>query len=228
MNRRLLLACLFLLVSCGRPLTTGEQEFAATLFGPEFDPGPVRVASFNGVDGFTTTRPKRPRVACRERIWPEPKTDTVSVGTAAFVLFNQINISSEIYFDDYMSAWPETFSLPAAMLIAHEMTHIWQWQNRARTGYHPLKAAQEHKPGTDPYLLEFTADSRFLDFPYEQQGAIVEEYVCCRSLDPQGSRTQRLHKMLKATFPVEALDHHLNPRRVKLPWDGAKVRGICS
>jgi len=228
MTRFLLLALFALTIACGRPLTEGERALASTLFGPELDPAPVRVAPFTALSRITTQRPKRPRIACRERIWPEPTSDTVTTYTAAFVLFNRINIADELYGPDYLPRYPDQMSLPAAMLIAHEMTHVWQWQNRARTGYHPLKAVNEHRPGTDPYLLELDANARLLDFPFEQQGAIVEEYVCCRALDPAGARTKRLYAMLKGAFPVEALDANMSRPDAILPWDGARVHGICS
>lgn len=225
---RFALATLMLLAACGRPLTEGEVAFASTLMGDEIKVEQVRVAKLPLVNQVTVQRPKRPRVACRERIWPEPKDEIVTTFTAAVVLFNRINIASPIYKRDYAAQYPETLDLADAMLFAHEMTHVWQWQNRARTGYHPLKAAREHRPGTDPYLLEFTSGTSFLDFGFEQQGAIVEEYVCCRALDPGGSRTKRLHDMIAAEFPVEALDAHMSRPKVALPWQGAQTRGICS
>ena len=36
---------------------------------------------------------------------------------------------------------------------------------------------------------------------YEQQGAIMEEFVCCRALDPSGARTERLYGILRDVFP---------------------------
>ena len=58
----------------------------------------------------------------------------------------------------------------AMMLFAHEMVHVWQWQNRHVTGYHPLKAAQEHN-AVDPYLFDLSQAPKFLDYGFEQQGA---------------------------------------------------------
>ncbi|MCB1367320.1 MAG: hypothetical protein KDK00_06130 [Rhodobacteraceae bacterium] len=228
--RRLAFACLMILAACARPLSEGEADLAGTLFGPAFDPAPVRVAPFAALSSLTERRPPRPRIACRERIWPAPEqTDgMVKTFTAAFVSFNRINIATELYAPDYLPDFPARMSLPAAMLIGHEMTHVWQWQNREITGYHPLKAAAEHRPGSDPYLLEIDGDVRFLDFPYEQQGAIVEEYVCCRALDPTGARTRRLHEMLAVAFPVSDLDRRMSRADIRLPWDGAETRGICS
>ena len=48
------------------------------------------------------------------------------------------------------------------MLFAHEMTHVWQWQNRQATGYSPLRAAREHDFKADPYLYDISTKTRFL------------------------------------------------------------------
>jgi hypothetical protein len=226
---RLALFSLLLLAACGRPLTTGESAFAGTIFGPELAAQKVRVAPFKALTTLTQRRPARPRVACRERIWPAQKTNTgtVETFTAAFVTFNRLNMADQLYLPDYMPNYPARMSLPAAMLLSHELAHVWQWQNRERTQYHPLKALAEQVPGTDPYLLELAAKSDFLSFPYEQQSAIVEEYVCCSSLDPKGARTQRLHDLLGSAMPVAAIDS-LADSDVIVPWKGAQTRGICS
>lgn len=226
---RLVLMFLLMLAACGRPLSEGERALASDLFGPEVNPDRVRVAPFTALSSLTEMRPPRPRVACREKIWPPPKqtSDMVETFTAAFVSWNRINVDDSLFLPDYMPAYPDRMSLPAAMLIGHELTHVWQWQNRSKTGYTPWKAAREHRPGTDPYLLDLDSQAAFLDFPFEQQGAIVEEYICCRALDPNGARTKRLHAMLSGAFPVEALDSTVRPEAI-LPWKGAATRGICS
>lgn len=217
-----------LLASCARPLTQAETRFAETLLGSSLNTGSVSIVNGALIGNITHRRPTRPRVACRERIWPAPKTKTVEVGTAAFVLFDAIFISRELYQRDFLQSYPAKMDLPYAMLFAHEMTHVWQWQNRDITGYHPFKAAREHRPGTDPYLLDIDTSAKFLDYPFEQQAAIVEEYVCCSALDPQGSRTQRLRDMLAVNLPVADLDAALADTDVFVPWKDAKIRGICS
>ncbi|NOX40745.1 MAG: hypothetical protein GXP05_09580 [Alphaproteobacteria bacterium] len=216
-----------LLVACGRPLSQTERKFATTLFGAELSANKVRVASFTALSTLTSMRTKRPRTACRERIWPEPTTEKVTTFTAAFVLFNRINIAANLYRPDYLPKYPSELSLPAAMLIAHELTHVWQWQNRKKTGYSPLKAAREHRPGADPYLLNLSSKSAFLDFPFEQQSAIVEEYVCCQNLDPSGGRTKRLHEMLKTALPIATIGAQISTA-VTVPWSGVERAGICA
>ena len=90
-------------------------------------------------------------------------------------------------------------------------------------------AAAEHGVSDDPYLFELDGAPNLLAYGYEQQGAIVEEYVCCRALAPTANRTRRLHDMLNGAFPVSPLPR--DGRRehdVILPWKDADLRGICA
>lgn len=211
-------------MSCTRPLSEAERAYATQLFGGTADPDIVRFHDGALVGKVTYQRRKRPRLACRERIWPEPKTETVTVGPAAVTLYNKVFFARDFYSDDYLHGAPNRIYLFAAMLFAHELTHVWQWQNRDRTGYAPLKAAREHDFKEDPYLYDISTQTRFLDYAYEQQASIVEEYVCCATLDPAAPRTKRLRELLQGAFPVGRLPI---PREVVLPWDGARTRGIC-
>ena len=230
--RGALLLALGLLAACGRPLSPGETAFAESLFGDTLATQRVHVAPFPALTSLTESRPPRAPIACRERIWPTEKADKpggmVETYTAAFVSWNRINMADKLYLPDYMPQYPRRMSLAAAMLFGHELTHVWQWQNRARTGYTPLKALREHKAGQDPYLLNLKAKPRFLDFPYEQQGAIVEEYICCLATDPAGGRTKRLYDMLKGAFPVAPLKARLSRPEAILPYKKANLKGVCS
>ncbi|WP_102109628.1 hypothetical protein [Oceaniglobus roseus] len=221
-----LLLVLLLLAACGRPLTPAERQFAATVQGGTLASGRVSVTKGALIGNVIHLRPARPALACREKI-RRPETGTIRTSTAAFVLFQHMFVAQRLYRDDYLPRYPEEMSLAAAMLLAHELTHVWQWQNRKVTGYSPFKAAVEHSDA-DPYLFDLTARADFLDYGYEQQGGIVEEFVCCRALDPEGARTERLYDLLKPYFPgIEPRES--TPREaIRLPWDGAETRGICS
>ncbi len=222
-----LIAVLGLVSACGRPLTETELAFAQKIHGPAVDFSKVRLAKGALVGSVTFRRKARPRVTCRERILPPPKTEIVTTRPAAVVLFNRIHFTDGWYLDDYMPRYPDQLPLVEAMLLAHEMTHVWQWQNRELTGYHPLKAAPEHQTSDDPYLFETDGPTQFLSYGFEQQGAIVEEYVCCRALAPEADRTQRLHDMLAAVFPVSSLPQS-RAHDVLLPWNGVELDGICT
>ncbi len=221
-----LCTCLALAV-CGRSLTETEAAFAKTLHGDMLDISRVRLHDGAPTRAVTFRRPPRPRVTCRENILPPPTTDIVTAKPAAVALWNRVLFDKDWYLDDYVPDYPDRIGLVAAMLLAHELTHVWQWQNRRLTGYTPLKAALEHSGSSDPYLFDTSNDARFLDFGYEQQGGIVEEFVCCRALDPTGARTQRLHDLISEVMPVAPLPQS-RPYDVRLPWAGVELDGICS
>ncbi len=222
---RLILIAL-ILSSCGRALTEQERAFLSDIHGQGVQMDKVRIMDGAPVPTQTFHRKPRPRVACRERILPPMKDEIVTSSPAAMTLFNRILFIRDWYAENYMPAYPERLYLVEAMLLAHEMTHVWQWQNRARTGYTPLRAAAEHSGNPDPYLFELDQSPDFLSYGYEQQGAIVEEYVCCRALAPEGARTQRLHAMLKQVMPVSPLPDG-RQSHVYLPWKNADLSGIC-
>lgn len=222
--RVFLILSLLLVVSCGRPLSEAETRFATDMHGETLDVQRIRFVNGALVGSVTYQRQKRPRLACRERIFPEPKSEVVTVGPAAVALYNNIFFTRRYFLRDYMANYPDEIDLYAAMLFAHEITHIWQWQNRERTGYTPLRAGREHVNSEDPYLFDISTDTKFLEYGYEQQAGIVEEYVCCATLDPQAPRTKRLEQMLRGAFPMSRLSI---PDKVVLPWDDADTAGIC-
>ena len=221
------LLILLVLAACGRPLTPAEVEFVTGLNGGTVDTSRIRLVDGTPATAITFRRPARPRVTCRELILPPVEEKIVTGKPGAVAVFNRVYVRKDMFLDDYLRDYPDEISLLAAMFFAHEMTHVWQWQNRKQTGYHPLKAASEHGNGKDPYLFEIQDQSDFLSFEYEQQASIVEEYVCCRALARDAPRTQRLHDMIAQSFPVADLDDDLLGRAVRLPWSGAEVNGIC-
>lgn len=227
MIRPLLLILALLTAACGRPLTESESRYLAGLHGSALDLDRMRLVRGAPVAAVTFHRKPRPRLTCRERILPPVKEETVTSSPAAVALFNRIFFARIWYAEDYLPEYPERLHLVEAMLLAHEATHVWQWQNRRRTGYHPLRAAAEHGSRRDPYLFDLAGGTPdFLSYGYEQQGAIVEEYVCCRALAPQAARTRRLHAMLAQQMPVSPLPQS-RESDVYLPWKGVELRGIC-
>ena len=221
---RPVLLCFFLLLACGRPLAPEERIFAGQLYGDSLDPSRVRLHDGALIGKTTHTRPRRPRLTCRERILPEPATETVTVSPAAFVLYNHVFFARKWYSADFLAGYPEDMNLVRAMLFAHEMTHVWQWQNRRKTGYAPFRSAGEHVRSRNPYLFEVDAEARFLDYGYEQQASLVEEYVCCATLDASAPRTRRLRDMLSGAVPLQQLTIPDSPI---LPGTKAETPGIC-
>ncbi|WP_422049609.1 hypothetical protein [Shimia sp.] len=222
--RRLLCLLSLTLISCTRPLTETETAFARDVHGDSLDTSRVRITRDVPLGVATFEYKKRPRLACRERINPEPKEEIITASPAGVVLFNRLFTTEDWSVPNYLPDYPEKVHMSAALFFAHEMTHVWQWQNRDVTGYSPRRAASEHKHGVDPYQFETASAETFLDYGYEQQASVVEEYLCCAILDPKAPRTARLRSLLDDHFPVDDL-----PRleSVILPWEGAELEGIC-
>ncbi|WP_223428865.1 hypothetical protein [Tateyamaria pelophila] len=217
---------LTVLVGCGRPLTENEIAFAQTVHGDMLDVDQVRLVNGSPTRAVTFRRKARPRTTCRERLLPPPTDAIVTAKPAAVSLYTRVFFDRDWFLDDYVADYPNEVNLVAAMLLAHELTHVWQWQNRDITGYSPFKAATEHQFSDDPYLFDLSADRQFSDFGFEQQGSIVEEFVCCRALDPQAPRTKRLHTLISQAMPLAPLPQS-REHDVRLPWDGVEIEGIC-
>src|SRR6056297_3403518 len=122
------------LMSCGRPLTDTEKTFANQMFGESFDPQRVRVVDGALIGKATYPRRKRPRLACRERIFPEPTTPTVTVSPAALVVHNKVFYSRDWYQRNFLPRYPRVMSLVHAMVFAHELILFCQGQNRQVIG----------------------------------------------------------------------------------------------
>lgn len=225
---RFVTLCLLTLAGCGRALTGGEEALVAELMGPTLDTGEVRMLEAGFIGLTTQTYPARPRVTCREKIAPPPRGPTVQVRTAGAVLFDHVLSAPDWTLPDYLPGYPDRINLVAAMYFTHEMAHIWQWQNREITGYHPLRGAAEHRGGADPYLFDPEDRTPFLDLGYEQQASLVEEYVCCRTLDPTGARTQRIWERLSAVMPVAPPGTAPRPIAVSGLHEETDIDGICS
>ena len=223
---KVLLFLLVFLSACSRPLTDNERAFLGTIHGDTLNMDRVRLHDGAPTKAVTFRRKPRPRTTCRELILPPPKDEIVTSKPAAVALYNRILFDKDWFIEDYLPDYPDTIGLIAAMLFAHELTHVWQWQNRATTGYSPLRAASEHGASADPYLFDIKGDRKFGDFGYEQQGSIVEEYVCCRAMAPTAPRTARLHRLIAQVMPVKPLPQS-REWNVRLPWDGVDPRGIC-
>ncbi|SFR44612.1 hypothetical protein [Litoreibacter janthinus] len=215
------------LTACGRPLSEAETRFAAEFHGPALDASQVRIRQAPLLKLYSATYPAPPRTTCAQKLLPPPEGPTVSGAPGATVLFNTINVNPDFIARDYLPAYPDAALLLASMFLAHELVHVWQWQNRDVTGYHPLKAAREHQTQPNPYLFELANAAKFLDFGYEQQGAIASEYVCCAALAPKAPRTARLERLLKPHFALSAMTARLDQSRMLLPWKGVELDGIC-
>lgn len=209
LGRAALAALLLALAACGgRPLSDSEQAFAADIIGDELDTGKVRVAA-----GFGPSRPSAaptPPVKAKRKTVPGacarvpqgPRTEP----PPGFALRNRIHLRNDLYRDDLAPGWPDRILVPQSFVLAHELVHVWQWQNRQVTGYRPLRAFLEGLLNVDPYYYRPAGDDAFLGFGYEQQAALVEDYFCHVLFDPGNPRRADLRAILAPHFPLDRLD----------------------
>ena len=199
------LAVLAALSACSRPLTTAEEAFANDLFGEELDTSKVRVAQGLGIAPLYRTAPANVTLvegtdrACLRT--PQPRG---AQPPQAFAVGNRIHFETGLYSSDMVIQWPERLRVPQALVLAHELTHVWQWQNRERTGYSPARAVAEAIELADPYFSE--GDAPFFSFGYEQQAAILEDYVCFAFANPDHPRRAELREILEPVFPLDRFD----------------------
>lgn len=206
--RPLLVLGFCLLAACSRPLTPNEERFAQDIFGETLDTSVVRVARGFGMVLPPEEIPQEVQVfsthpeACL-RV-PVPATDRPP--PQAFALWNRMHFGGELYSGDMAVPWPYALRFPNAMIFAHELTHVWQWQNREITGYSPMRAASESWTSGDPYFWEPGEVPAFLSFGYEQQASIIEDYLCFTFANPTHPQREKLRMLLKPMFPVASIE----------------------
>ncbi len=211
-GRAALFALCLGLAACARPLTENERQFAADVIGPTLDVDAVRIAN-----GFAAL-PSAPAAPDLSDLYPVTSENTVT-GLCArsapeprsgpppgWALWNRVHFSREFYRADLALEWPRAARFPQALVLAHELVHVWQWQQRSLTGYRPMRAALESVINMDPYFYVPGADATFLKFGYEQQAALLEDYLCHTLYDPAAPRRAELRPLLAPYFPLDRLD----------------------
>ncbi len=202
---RLAAFAFLLLTACTRPLTQAEEAFANDLFGDSLDTSKVRVAQGIGAIPLYRTAPKSVQLvegtdkACLRT--PQPRG---AQPPQAFALYNRVHFESGLYSSDMVMQWPDRLRIPQAIILAHELTHVWQWQNRHRTGYTPARAVAESWRLADPYFSQ--GEAEFFSFGYEQQAAILEDYICFAFANPDHPRRDELREILAPVFPLDHFD----------------------
>ncbi|MEM6384609.1 MAG: hypothetical protein AAF718_00085 [Pseudomonadota bacterium] len=200
---------LLFLAACSRPLTTAETAFANDLFGAELDTSKIRVTQGLGLTPPYRTVAKSVRLvegtdqACLRTQQPRGAQPP-----QAFALGNRLHFETGLYASDMALRWPEALRFPQAIVFAHELTHAWQWQNRETTGYSPFRAVMESVRLADPYFSE--GQAAFFSFGYEQQAAIIEDYVCFAVANPDHPRRMELRAILAPVLPVDQFDAALS------------------
>ena len=195
------------LAGCSRTLTPDETAFAENLFGDTIDIEKVTVTQGLGIAPLYRTVPNSVRVMRgTDRACIRTKQPRGAQPPQAFAYRNRISFDSELYSSDMARPWPVGLRFPQALVLAHELTHVWQWQNRDLTGYTPMRAVAESWELADPYFSEMDDAPVFLAFGYEQQAAIVEDYVCFTVANPNHPRRAKLRALIEPFFPVDAFE----------------------
>jgi len=211
------LLALALLSACARPLTPNEALVAKGLFGDTLDAEAVQIKAGVGVLPLPRERKPKPGV--------EPKAVNAPEGLcerkrstrrhydwpAAFVLGNSVYFSYSYYAPDAFRGLPESAPWPASVLLAHELVHVWQWQNRDRTAYTPEGAAGETITQVDPYWFDAAGRAEFFALGYEQQGALVQDFVCYALFDRKNPALNDLAAVLRPVLPVDDFLASLQP-----------------
>ena len=184
---------------CGRNLSLAEDAYLTGLLGPTLDTSAIRVSSTGGIRAVTDAPPKL--MVPRQALNCQVPADTRAVRPpTAIALFDTIWVSPVLHYENLMVDWPERIPLARAILLAHEATHVWQWQNRDITGYSPYAAMMENVRSRDPYSYELEPGKGFLEYGFEQQGRIVGDFVCETAADPHSERTAALRALLVPVF----------------------------
>ncbi len=195
------------LAACTRPLTPAERTFASDLFGPSLDTTNVRIAQGLGVIPPMRTVPASlTRVSGTEKACVRVPQPRGTQPPQAFALGERIHFTSDIYSSDMALSWPHTLRFPQALILAHELAHVWQWQNRELTGYTPGRAVTESLRIADPYFAQPGLVERFAEFGYEQQAAMVEDFVCFTIANPGHPRRGELRTILAPVLPVDQFE----------------------
>ena len=202
--------------ACSRPLTPNERRFAEDVIGPSLNTSAVRVSQGLGVAPAPKTPAEPPNAhPVGSEIHPgfcdRTAPSAPSGPPPAWALYNRISLTAPIYQPDTASDWPKEAQFPQALIMAHELVHVWQWQNRAQTRYGPMWAALESIVNMDPYFYVPGDDAGLLDYGYEQQAALLEDYLCYALYDPENPRRAMLRPILTPHFPLDRLDAALKP-----------------
>ena len=194
------------LAACSRPMTDGEITYGSQYFTQNLAFEDVR---FSGNEA-------RGRRVAKQQLERELGTAAGSAsensqkiaslpslfGADALVVGNTVFFDREYYSSD-ISQSPINSD---RWLMAHELTHVWQYQNRDMTGYSFAKVVSEHvRFGDDVYDYTLVNGKRFTDYRFEQQGKIVECYAMLKEVSPNGANTRKHEKLIRAEFPLDAL-----------------------
>jgi len=205
--RRTILGVLALLAACSRPLSPAETEFAHDLFGPSLDTSQVRVTQGLGIAPLYSTVPvRRATLKATDQACVRKPLPRGAQPPQAFAYRNWLHFDSTLYSSDMAYRWPKALRIPQALILAHELTHAWQWQHRATNGYSATRVIAESLRLADPYYAPPGSRPVFHSYGFEQQAAMVEDFVCFTVANPGNPRRMELHAFLAPVLPIDRFE----------------------
>ncbi|MEJ8561651.1 DUF4157 domain-containing protein [Yoonia sp. GPGPB17] len=207
--------CVFInLSACGRPMTDGETLYAQSILTRDIA---LDTARFSGSDNLRFRRAIR-------QLREEGEIETLSrdlsegsfekdksllasalpelFGAPAMAVGNTVFFNRDRYVDDFST----TAYRDDLWLMAHELVHVWQWQNRDEVGYSFSKIVSEHlNYGDAVYYYQLETGKAFTDYRFEQQGAIVECYAQLLETQPNAATTKQHARLVEQVFPDQML-----------------------
>lgn len=211
----LILACVMAILAGCRSLTVNETEFANKIYSDVVDLEPVRLHRISLWRGHTeeSIRTELSEDLIRNNALAEHVVNkeaflnsalkVLNSQAEAVVLGNNIYYLSSTYKADFAPGFPNIVNVTELGLLAHELVHVWQHQNRCRTGYSLLAIALERLRIDKPYEYQIVPGKSFLDYRFEQQGAIMQTYVMLAfsTADPEALRQHR--ELLEQEFDLK-------------------------
>ncbi len=112
----------------------------------------------------------------------------------AVTLQDTVYWNPRLYCEDFAAA-----PVRIAAVLVHEIMHVWQFQNLK--AYHFLKAGAEHVYRWGR-VYEYSLDEheQLLDFHYEQQGQILQDFYHLKGL---GRNTARYERLIRTALPLD-------------------------
>jgi hypothetical protein len=196
--------------ACDREMTTGEVAYSEQIFtkGLAFQEVRVSGRKERGARKLEALLEENLQqiqaLSRREESAEKMKSSLFSLlGADAITIGNSIYFSKDFYTEDFATSTDDS-----RWLLAHELTHVWQWQNRGSTGYSFAKVISEHlKYGDDAYRYRLVAGKKFSEYRFEQQGQIIQCYAMYKRTRPNAPLTAQHQKIIRAEFPIdEVLD----------------------
>lgn len=211
----LILACAMALLPGCRALTVNETAFANKIYAGTVDLELVRLYRLslwrNRTDAnlrkeLAADLDRNPQLAAtveNREAFLDKAANALSPQAEALVLGNRIYYAAGAYSRDFAAGFSTKANVTDLALLAHELVHVWQHQNRDRTGYSLLAIALERLQYKEPYKYEITPGKRFLDYRFEQQGAIMQRYVFMSYWPSDPAALRRHRALLEQEFDLQ-------------------------